>query len=178
MQDNDVLKLLYKLFLGVLLAIFVGVAVSTFYEAPKSPDYNTYGSVVKVEDPEANPDLEKNIIAQQLADEQYQNERRTYEQNVAVIILVSAVVMLAVSILLEKRYRFFSDSFVIGSLITLVHSIIRSGNSENSQLMFAATTVSLIAVVYLGYHRFIEKPAKKVTKKAAPKKAKKAVAKK
>ncbi len=33
------LKFVYSFFLGLLLVIFVGMGVATFYESPKAPEY-------------------------------------------------------------------------------------------------------------------------------------------
>ena len=77
------------------------------------------------------------------------------------ILLVAAVALVAVSIFVGARSKLFADGIMLGGLITLVHSIIRGANADNKMYLFVATTISLVIVAYLGYHRFIAKPGNK-----------------
>ena len=42
-----VLKIIYTLFLGLLVALFVGLGIDAFYPGPKAPDYPVMLDTVK-----------------------------------------------------------------------------------------------------------------------------------
>lgn len=161
MKNNKLLQALYTVFLGVLIAIFIGVGVSTFYEAPKPPKYESSVATKY----EGNMPDEETILKDQQENERYTEERKEYARNVSIILMSAAVVLVVGSIMVENKGSFFSDGIMLGGLITLVHSIIRGGESEDSKFLFVATTIGLLVVLYLGYHRFAEKKLKVTAKR-------------
>jgi hypothetical protein len=163
-EHNQVLKLVYTFFVGLLLAIFVGVGVNTFYEPPKAPDYSNFGQY-RDEGP-----TDEQIAEQDRAWKEYEESSQPYSRNVSIITLVAAVALLAISLAFEKRLKFIADGIMLGGLFTLIYSIGHGFASQDSKYIFLAVTVGLVAVLYLGYHRFVrntdglkkrKKPAKK-----------------
>ena|SRR3990167_7050921 len=153
MEDNKILRIVYTFFLGILLAIFVGVGINTFYAPPPAPKYpvelNTYGKEM----------TEKQLTVQQefdRADEAYLEKMKPYNRNVSVITMAAAVTLLTVSMVFEKRMKIIADGVMLGGLFTLFYSIGRGFASENSKYVFAVVTIGLILVLYLGYHRFVK----------------------
>lgn len=163
MEDNKILKLVYTFFLGILLAIFVGVGINTFYPPPPEPKWptqlETYGK-------ELSEQQQKTQIAHEKRMQAYEEDLKPYSRNVSIITLVSAVALLAVSILFEKKIKVIADGVMIGGLFTLLYSIGRGFASGDDKYMFVMVTVSLAVVLYLGYHRFVKPDGKVVTKKA------------
>jgi len=164
MEDTGVIKLIYTFFLGLLLALFVGFGINTFYPAPEEPEYpailETYG-----EKP-----TDAQIKAQAEFDKQQSDfsEKRMnpYNRNVSVIVLAVAVVLLAISLLLERyRVDVISSGVMLGGLFTLFYGLMRGFASQDSKYSFIAVTVGLIVVIFLGYHRFANKPRKQATAK-------------
>lgn len=159
MDDNKILKLVYTFFLGLLIAVFVGVGINTFYPGPKIPEYPTSLST-----PVSKEVADKETAAQRNYDAQYKKYTeavKPYNRNVSIVILVAAVVLLTVSILTEKKMRIISDGVMLGGLFTLVYSIGRSFASSDSKYVFLVTSVGLVIVMYLGYHRFVRPHAVK-----------------
>lgn len=153
MEDNKIIKLVYTFFLGLLIAVFVGVGVNTFYPGPKMPEYPTSLSTPATKDV-----ADKEIAAQRNYDAQhkkYTEASNPYNRNVSIVVLVAAVALLTVSILTEIKMRIISDGVMLGGLFTLVYSIGRSFASSNSKYVFLVTSVGLAIVIYLGYHRFV-----------------------
>lgn len=153
-EDNKILKLVYTFFLGVLLAIFVGVGINTFYPGPKAPEFpielNTYGK-----EPSLTP---KQITVQKDWDkksEQHNKEMKPYNRNVSIITLTAAVILLVTSMVFEKKIKIIADGVMVGGLFTLLYSLGRGFASENSKYVFIVVTVGLAIVLYLGYHRFV-----------------------
>lgn len=159
MEDNKILRLIYTFFVGILLAIFVGVGINTFYVPPTAPKYpaelNAYSKEPTAEQVAAEREFNRK-------NERYQEILKPYNRNVSMMTLVAAVVLLVGSMLSQKRIRLLADGIMLGGLITLLYSIGRGFASENSKYVFAIVTISLILVLYLGYYRFVRdhKPVK------------------
>lgn len=165
MADNKILKIVYTFFLGLLLAIFVGVGINTFYPGPKMPEYPA--AIAPVEGDASTSDAQ--MIKQQEYDKSYshyQDLAKPYNRNVSIITLAAAVIFLVVSILFEKRISLLADGIMLGGLFTLLYSLFRGFASEDSKYLFVAVSVSIAIVVYLGYHKFV-----KATADAKPKPA-------
>lgn len=159
MDDNKILKLVYTFFLGLLIAVFVGVGINTFYPGPKMPEYPTSLSTpVTKEVSDKETAVQRNYDAQY---KKYTEAVKPYNRNVSIVILVVAVVLLTVSIVTEKKMQIISDGVMLGGLFTLVYSIGRSFASSDSKYVFLVTSVGLVIVMYLGYHRFVRPHAVK-----------------
>lgn len=155
-QENSILKFVYTFFLGILVALFVGLGVNTFYPGPTEPEYPTTSQAVTKE-----PTAE-----QQAAENKYQADYRAYEKklkpysrNVSIITLTAAVIFLVLSLVFESHLRILADGILFGGLFTLLYSIIRGFISQESKYVFMVVTIGLAAVMYIGYHRFVRRPA-------------------
>jgi len=155
-DDNKILKLIYTFFLGLLLAIFIGIGTNTFYESPSMPTYpielNSYGEKMSDEQLALQRDYDKKM-------DTYNNENITiYNRNVSIITLSAATILLALSLLLEKKkMKIITDGVMLGGLFTLLYSLGRGFSAQDNSYSFIAATVGLIIVLYLGYHRFVRK---------------------
>lgn len=158
-MDDKILKIVYTFFLGLMLSLFVGMGISTFYPAPKPPSYDMPYKVTPANDDQAQYD--KMIAEQQAYDKSFQQ----YNRNVSVISLVAAVLLLAASLAFEKRNQVIANGILLGGLFTLLYSIGRGLNGQDSRYTFIAVTVGLIVAVYLGYRRFSQLDAKPASKK-------------
>lgn len=157
------LKFVYSFFLGLLLVVFVGMGVATFYPSPKAPEYPRVLEAGKTPD--------EYTAEQRTADYIYQAESKAYEQksngynrNVAMIVLGAAVVLLVLGLVLESRLGLLSDGLLLGGVFTLLYSIGRSFAGENPKYSFAVVTVGVATTIIVGYVKFI-KPAPKKSKK-------------
>lgn len=152
-DDNRILKLVYTFFLGLLVAIFIGVGINTFYPGPKAPVYpvelNTYGKDPTSEELEKQRQWDKSM-------EQHNNLMKPYNRNVSLIALVAAVLLLAISLVYENRIKVMADGVMLGGLFVLLYSLGRGFASEDSKYVFVVVTVGLATVLYLGYHRFVK----------------------
>ena len=154
MDDNKIIKLIYTLFLGILIAIFVGLGINTFYPGPKMPDYPTTISSPIASDPTAKQSADQ--AAYDVSYKKYNDAVKPYNRNISVVIMIAAVSLLAISILTEKKMHIISDGVMLGGLFTLIYSIGRSFTSSSNKYAFAVTSIGLAAVIYLGYHRFVQ----------------------
>jgi len=158
-MENQVLKIVYTFFLGIILALFVGLGIRTFYAPPEPPQFPT-SQITK-----ANPTDEE--LAEQAKQQQeyerafqaYDEQNSIYNRNVSTISLVASVALLALSLLLEKRNRVLANGILLGGLFTLLYSIGRGFASQDTLMTFIAVSVGLAVALFLGYRRFFEKPA-------------------
>lgn len=154
MEDNKIIKLIYTLFLGILIALFVGIGISTFYPGPKMPEYPTSLTPASIDESSTKQTIDQTKYDADY--KKYNDANQAYSRNVSIVIMVAAVSLLVISILAEKKMRIISDGIMLGGLFTLIYSIGRSFASSNSKYAFAVTSIGLVAVIYLGYHRFVQ----------------------
>lgn len=153
MEDRGILKLVYTLFLGVLLALFVGVGINTFYPGPKQPEYPTALNTIGKEPSTEQLKVEK-AWNQKMAE--HDKQMKPYNRNVSMIALGAAVCLLVASIMLEKHIKLLSDGILVGGLLSLLYSIGRGFASEDSKYVFIAISAGLVIVLYTGYRQFIQ----------------------
>lgn len=170
------LKLAYSFFTGILLAIFVGMGIATFYPQPVSPEYPSQLNMIGKDGPnQAERAVQAKFDAEQKA---WEEKMKPYNRNVSMIAIGAAVAYVAISLLIaETRWGFLSDGIMLGGIFTLIYGLGRGFAAQNSKYSFAITTVGLVIVFLLGYLRFFKEhqlamahaqavPARKTTKKA------------
>lgn len=149
------IKYIYTVFLGFILALFIGLGINTFYEGPPEPRYPVETSNYKQEE---LTDQQRAAQRQYEIDmSAYNKKYQTYSRNVSIIALVSAVVLLAVGLTLERMRlanTAISDGIVLSSVFTLIYSIIRGFISNDTKFTFIVVTVGVAISLYLGYHAF------------------------
>ncbi|PIS07906.1 hypothetical protein COT78_00970 [Candidatus Berkelbacteria bacterium CG10_big_fil_rev_8_21_14_0_10_43_13] len=153
------IKALYKLFLGLLVALFIGFGISVFYSAPKMPDYpttleNVGSSVPTLAQQKINRDYDK----QQKV---YQTDVAKYNRNVSAIVICASVVLLILSLTVLINVAIIGDGILLGGIFTLSYGIIRAFMSESNKYQFGAVTVGLIVALILGWWKFLRAEKRK-----------------
>lgn len=167
MEDN-ILKVIYTFFLGLLLALFVGMGISTFYPAPSEPESPV--GLYETQPTDSKTISEEQAAADRRYQEQWQeyNEKmQVYNRDVSILSLIISVLLLVLAFTLERRNTILSNGLLLGGVFTLAYAIIRGIMSENTQYRFIAISVALAIVVYLGYRRFGRHHSEKPTIKSA-----------
>jgi lipopolysaccharide export LptBFGC system permease protein LptF len=157
-MENQVLKIVYTFFLDIIITLFVGLGIRTFYAPPEPPQFPS-AQITK-----ANPTDQE--LAEQLKQQEayerafraYDEQNSIYNRNVSTISLVASVVLLGLSLLLEKRNRVLANGILLGGLFTLLYSIGRGFASQDTLMTFLAVSVGLAVALFLGYRRFFDKP--------------------
>jgi len=149
-----ILKLIYTLFLGLLVALFVGLGIDAFYSGPKAPDYPSELSVAKpdCENYEQTKTLQADYDQRQKA---FNEESKAYNRNVAIISLAAAIIVLIASFALLAKIQMIADGILLGGVFTTAYSMIRGLMSDDSRFRFLIVTVGLIIALALGYLKFI-----------------------
>lgn len=152
-------KVLYKLFLGLLVALFIGFGISVFYPSPVAPDYPVELQNIKSDGmTPAQEKLNKDYDTQQKT---YQKDLAKYSRNVSAIAIVASIVLLILSLTILLNVEIIGEGILLGGIFTLAYGIIRAFMSDSNKYQFGAVTVGLIIALFLGYWKFIRPENKK-----------------
>ena len=155
-----ILKFVYTVFIGVLLATFVGVGISAFYTSPEQLEYphEMRPIPVALDDKCASPTAE--IIEEQKefekASSKHEEKMEAYNRNVSIIALISAIIILVVSLTLFKQIMVIADGLLLGGVLTLIYSIIRGFEAGDEMFRFVVVSIGLTVSLILGYIKFIK----------------------
>lgn len=153
MGDRGILKVIYTFFLGLLLVMFVGVGIDTFYPGPTAPEYpvelnSAYGKALTDEQAAAQRTYDTKMT-------KYNHDMQPYNRNVSIAALATSVIFLGASIALERRVALLTHGLMLGGLFTLVYSIARGFASADSKYVFIVISIGLVVVLLLGYRHFV-----------------------
>ena len=149
-----IIKLVYTLFLALLIALFVGLGIDAFYPGPKAPVYPIELDQIKSGCEET---LEQQTLRKEFnqAQERFTEESKPYNRNVSIISLAAAIVILVLSLTLLAKIKMIADGILLGGVFATVYSIVRGIMSESSQFRFSVVAIGLIIAFVLGYLKFI-----------------------
>jgi len=148
------IKPIYTIFLAILIALFVGLGIDTFYPGPEAPQYPPELEYVENCCEET---AEQRVIRADFdqAQKQFMEEFKLYSRNVSIISLIASIIILVLSLTLLAKIKMIADGILLGGLFLTVYSIIRGLMSEDSQFRFLIITIGLIMALVLGYIKFI-----------------------
>lgn len=149
-EKNGPLRAFYTVFLAILIALFFGLGVAAFYEAPKAPVHS-----------EVTPKIEEEVQREEATrfeaeQREYQKEVQSYSRNVSMITLGLALIAVIAGLLLTNKILLLSDGLMLGGVFTLVYSIIRGMQTEDARFRFIVAAAGLMITVVLGYVKFIK----------------------
>jgi len=153
-----IIKSIYTLFLALLIALFVGLGIDSFYQGPIRPEY-------PVELNFAKQNLEPTVEQQNIEKEYYEKQKeydalsKIYNRNVSIIIIIASVIILIVSLTFMAKIKMIADGILLGGVFITAYAIIRGFMSDSSSFRFLVVTIGLIIALVLGYIKFI-KPVK------------------
>lgn len=150
-MDNKVLRLVFTLFVGTIIALFIGFGIHTFYPPPAPPDLA--GIELK-----QNP-TDEEVARISAAQKAYEAETESYSRQVSLISMAAAVLLLGGSLLLERRNPVMANGILLAGLFMLVYGVGRGFVSRDTTALFVALGVSLVVVLFLGFRRFRPTPA-------------------
>jgi hypothetical protein len=150
-----ILKLIYTLFLALLVALFVGLGIDAFYPGPKMPNYPVELDATK---PGCEETVEQKTAREDFNRDQtdFMEKSKPYNRNVSIISIAAAIVILVASLTLLSKIKMIADGILLGGVFTTAYSIIRGLMSEDSRFRFVIVTAGLIIALILGYIKFIK----------------------
>lgn len=130
----------FSLFLAIMLAFFVGIAVDVAY--PQKVHYEKGPSGPGASD-----------VSTSYPVYEYDEAR---ERNVSLIWLGIAGVMVVAGLNLNKKFTVFSHAFIGSGIFLTVGSLMRGGPGPNSnEYRLISIIIILITSGYFGYRRFL-----------------------
>lgn len=150
----NLIKALYILAIGLLVAAFFGFGIETFYPAPKMPQYPTdlnYTAKGELED--------SSRVKQQDYDKKYkdfQAKDSNYNQTVAIMLIALSAVLLAASIIGLSKLEIIGDGVTLGGVFTLLYGITRAVATQEATFRFIAVSAALIIIMGLTYWKFLK----------------------
>lgn len=152
------IRILFSILLGVLLALFVGLGIEAFYPTEKYPE-----PPIELQFQKSQPsqsDLDKQQAYENQIKE-YRTRNETHSRNVSIIAIGASIILMALSLtILQKLSAVFADGFLLGSIFTLLYGIIRGFETSDNKFRFIIVSVGLIITFVLGYIKFIAKEKK------------------
>lgn len=152
-----VIKLVYTIFLALLIALFVGLGIDTFYPSPEPPEYPTRLETVKMDCLNCIQSAEDKAAWEEFnqAQDKYQEESKVYNRNASIIALAAAIIILVLSLTLLSKIKMIADGILLGGVFTTAYGIIRGLMSDSSRFRFFIVAVGILIAIVLGYLKFI-----------------------
>lgn len=160
-ERYTLLKAIYVVFLGLIIALFVGLGIAAFYEQPKEPDTpeilmsSNIGKGPTAEVRQAEIDYQKALK------DFNENKRGPYYRNVAIIDITMAVLILTIGLVFSLKFMLISDGILLGGVFTLIYSVICAAQANNIRFTFIIVAVALVVTIGLGFWKFLRKPKKR-----------------
>lgn len=153
------LKIMYSFFLGIILAVFVGVGISTFYNAPEYPEYPA--SLERLDTPELTEEQKSIQTEFDTEVEAAEVELDSYNRNVSILATIVAVLFMAIGLVYAHKIDVIADGILLGGIFTLLYGLGRGLASGDEIFRFLVVTVGVAAAIGIGYWRFVKNaPAK------------------
>jgi hypothetical protein len=153
-MENKVLKIIFTLFIGVMVALFVGLGIEAFYPSPVYPDVMWQENMT-----------DKQTAAIQAAEAAYQEAVRVRNQIVSIVVTAIAVIIMVASMFLEKRNLTLTNGLLLGGLFSLIYGSTVGFSAGSAMVTFITVGVGLAAVIVVGVRRFSpSREAKEATK--------------
>lgn len=158
-----VIRAIYSIFLGILVALFVGWGIAAFYPAPVRPIYPI--SITPAPVPVSVPDKTSAPVTPPTTAQQEEYGKKSlefdqttypdYQRRVSILATIGAILVLIISLMLMHQIELISDGLLIGGVLIQVYAIIRSFLGHNNIYSFLTVTVGLVIALVLGYIKFI-----------------------
>lgn len=147
------IQYIYTFFVGLFTAIFIGLGIAVFYEAPKAPEAPSWymSADTKRELTDAQKQEEQVFIAKQ---REHEKARLVYNRNVSIIVLICAILILITSLTFASRLGVISDGLLLGGIFTLLYGIGVGMVTDSNKYRFIVASVGLIVTLVLGYLKF------------------------
>lgn len=155
-----ILKIIYTLFLALLVALFVGLGIDAFYPGPVMPEEPV---ILQTEKPGCEETAEQKTARQEFnqAQKDFADQSKPYNRNVSIFSIVAAVAILVASLTLLSKIKMIADGILLGGVFTTAYGIIRGLMSEDTKFRFLIVAAGLLIALVLGYIKFIASQEKK-----------------
>ena len=149
-MENQIFRTIFSVFVGLMIAFFVGFGIDAFFPQPVYPQAITdMWTMIANKTPTAEEQAQISALEQA-----YQLEQQIHNRVVSIVVTISAVIFLGLSLLLENKNRVMANGVMLGGLFALVYGAGVGLGSQDSMITFITVGVGLAAVVLVGLRRF------------------------
>lgn len=149
-MENQIFRIIFVVFVGLMVAFFVGFGIDAFYPEPVYPQaIQDMWTMLGSKTPTAEEQAAINALEQA-----FQLQQQTHNRIVSIVVTIAAVIFLALSVLLEDKNRVMANGIMLGGLFSLLYGAARGLGSQDSMVTFITVGVGLAAVVLIGLRRF------------------------
>ena len=148
---NAFIRFLYSIIVAVAVAVFVGVAIVTFYTPPQGPDYNSYYSSSVSSQEQVN----NNQTAYSKASSAYRSKEKIYQQHVTYVLLPVATAIFCAGLYFIKRVEVIGEGLALGGILLFIYSILTASIADVKDARFLAVTLFLVSSLLLAQRRFL-----------------------
>lgn len=160
------LEIVFMIFLGVLVAAFVGVGVHTFYAPPY--DYReeidqTYENRREILDGRALTDLpdEERARIRELDEERssllsaHRTDYGKWRHTTSIVLIVLATLTMALSLVRADKLPVISSGMLLGGLFTMLYGVGWTVTTGSAISRFIIISIALAIALVMGYVRFV-----------------------
>lgn len=148
-------KIIYAVLLGVILAFFIGLGIEAFYPTEKYPETP---AIMQYSKSDGTNRSAEEVKAQQDYDQitkDYQTRNSKHARNVSMAAIVGSIIYMTLSLWIFNKKEVFANGFLIGSLFTLIYGIMLGFESDDNKFVFVIVSIGLAAALVLGYFKFL-----------------------
>jgi hypothetical protein len=165
------LQTIFSIFLGLMVAAFVGVGVYTFYPPPQQAFGRQIEELNRGEQAIRNRRAPEDLTAadreqiQSLADERNSLidasnlGRQAWGRTTSIVLIVFATLAMAVSLVRADQLPVISNGLLLGGVFTMVYGVGWIVATDTSVARFFVMTAALAITLGLGYVRFVRRQA-------------------
>lgn len=152
------IKIIYAVLLGVILALFIGLGIEAFYPAEKYPEAPAALQLQYAKTDASGPSAEQIKLQEDYnqVTKDYGIRNAKHARNVSMLAIAGSIILMAISLTIFSRKEVFSNGFLLGSLFTLMYGIMRGFESDDTKFRFIIVTVGLAVAMVLGYFKFLK----------------------
>ena len=169
-SQKSALQVIFSIFLGLMLATFVGIGVYTFYPEPQASDnpqlqeqvrrlelerdslYNKEGGEISASDQARIAALDTQISGLY---EEMNKPSETWGRNTSIILIAFATLVMAVSLIRADQLKVLSNGLLLGGIFTMIYGTGWAIATGTSLARFWVVTAGLVITIALGYLRFV-----------------------
>ena len=162
------LRTIFSFFLGLMLTVFAGVGVYTFY--PPNEDFNNQIRDLNrqeeaIRDSKAENDLTEEDRAKILEINEERNAlqdgieeaAQPWGRTTSILLMAIATLAMGVSLVRADQLPVISNGLLLGGVFTMLYGVGWIIATDTSMARFVVMTVALLITLGLGYVRFVRK---------------------
>jgi len=162
------LRIIFSIFQGLMLAVFVGVGGYTFYPPPEQfdtqiRDLKRREQAIRNSKPENELTTADREQIQELVDQRNDlidaavEAEKPWARSTSVMLIVFATLAMAVSLVRTDQLPVISNGLLLGGVFTMLYGVGWIVATDTSIVRFLVVTVAFAITLGLGYVRFVRR---------------------